>query len=180
MLSASILLALAAFVASNPVAVPQGLDFDALAGVPDIPLPSIAVGVASQIITVDVASMISAATLAPLNTPSPTGDPANFKRQVSSIPACTSGTPQPTGWGPVPIPDTAAAFEAYAPFDILANAAATPSRYVNTFKNLNASAIAYGYLGFTTFESYDVASCAAKCDSMTSCHAFNFCERKGF
>ncbi|KAF2164369.1 hypothetical protein M409DRAFT_25248 [Zasmidium cellare ATCC 36951] len=92
--------------------------------------------------------------------------------------------PQPDGYGPVPTPDTASAFLAYPPFHSSAQAAPTnvPSvnntQYSQVFKDLNASVSAQSYLGLYSLQSYDVAGCAAKCDSTDLCTAFNiFIER---
>jgi len=166
----------AAFAAANPVAIPQLFDFDVLDDIPAAPSPSIVIGAASQVVTYDAASMIAAATVAPLNTPTPSvAQAARVKRDDIPLASCYGGTPQPTGAGPIASPDTPEAFAAYAPFASIANAASTPAGYVQTFKNYNASAIALGYLGYTTFQSYDVDGCAAKCNSITNCHAFDIC-----
>lgn len=88
--------------------------------------------------------------------------------------------PQPDGYGPVPTPDTASAFLAYAPFHSMAEAAATvvPStsnggEYIEVFADLNASVSTSDYIGLYTLESYDPASCASYCDSTADCEAFN-------
>jgi len=81
--------------------------------------------------------------------------------------------PQPGGWGPVVVPDTAAQFLANAPFVSAAVNAPVPTGYANTFKNYNASVNANSYLGMHTLASYDVAGCAGWCDNTTLCTAFN-------
>jgi hypothetical protein len=83
--------------------------------------------------------------------------------------------PQPSGNGPIPTPDTAAAFLSYAGFSATASAAPVPSGYTNSFTNLQASNNAYGYLGFTNIPSYDSKTCADKCSAMDGCIAFNLC-----
>ncbi|KAG9705828.1 hypothetical protein KCU73_g17846, partial [Aureobasidium melanogenum] len=76
------------------------------------------------------------------------------------------------------------AFLAYAPFHSMASAAPTvvPSNntavgagnaYQQTFLDLNASSSANSYLGLYTLTSYNVADCAAHCDSTSLCTAFN-------
>nr|POF04440.1 hypothetical protein CFP56_55921 [Quercus suber] len=92
--------------------------------------------------------------------------------------------PQPDGYGPVPTPDSAAAFLAYSPLHSLAQAAPSdvPSlegnQYTQVFKDLNASVSAQSYLGLYTLQDYDVAACAAKCDGTKLCTSFNmFAER---
>ncbi|KXT00783.1 hypothetical protein AC578_2952 [Pseudocercospora eumusae] len=92
--------------------------------------------------------------------------------------------PQPDGFGPVPTPDTASAFLAYPPFQSSAKAAPSkvPStgstQYTQVFKDLNAAVAGQSYLALFTLKTYDVSSCAAKCDSWNLCTAFNiFFER---
>lgn len=52
-------------------------------------------------------------------------------------------------------------------------AAITPQGYVNTFKDLNASTSANSYLTYETLTSYNVSGCAAFCDNVDLCTAFN-------
>ncbi|KAF7197323.1 hypothetical protein HII31_01374 [Pseudocercospora fuligena] len=92
--------------------------------------------------------------------------------------------PQPDGFGPVPTPDTASAFLVYPPFHSSAKAAPTkvPStsntQYTQVFKDLNAAVAGNSYLALFTLKTYDVSTCAAKCDSWNLCTAFNiFFER---
>ncbi|KAH0382018.1 hypothetical protein KCU92_g6649, partial [Aureobasidium melanogenum] len=70
-------------------------------------------------------------------------------------------------------PDTPAEFLAYTGYSDPALNAVTPPGYTNTFTNLQASSSADGYGGYTTLDSYDVASCAAQCTSRANCQAFN-------
>ncbi|KAG9669588.1 hypothetical protein KCU99_g6796, partial [Aureobasidium melanogenum] len=70
-------------------------------------------------------------------------------------------------------PDTPAEFLSYTGYSDLALNAVTPPGYTNTFTNLQASSSADGYGGYTTLDSYDVASCAAQCTSRANCRAFN-------
>lgn len=80
---------------------------------------------------------------------------------------------QPAGAGPVPSPDTASAFLSYADFASQASAAPVPSGYNLAFSNLAASSSAYGYMGYTTLQTYDTALCAKKCNAITGCSAIN-------
>jgi hypothetical protein len=48
-----------------------------------------------------------------------------------------------------------------------------PMIYQQTFKDLGASSSANSYLGLYTLQSYDVAKCAAICDKVALCTAFN-------
>ncbi|KAH9231673.1 hypothetical protein K456DRAFT_426199 [Colletotrichum gloeosporioides 23] len=81
--------------------------------------------------------------------------------------------PQPAGSGPQVQPDTASAFQAYAPFHSMASNAPTPTGYAQTFKDLGASVNANSYLGLYTLTSYDVAQCAAYCDKTDLCTGIN-------
>ncbi|KAF2220420.1 hypothetical protein BDZ85DRAFT_241012 [Elsinoe ampelina] len=87
--------------------------------------------------------------------------------------------PQPDGYGQnITNPDTVDNWMAYAPFQQLAFQAATPSGYVKTFNNLNASASASSYMGLWTLKSYSPSDCAAICNNNTGCTSFNiFIER---
>lgn len=92
----------------------------------------------------------------------------------------TSGncSPKAIGAGPVPSPDTVQAFLADPDFASAASAAPTPTGYTNRFTNLNASNNAYGYMGFTTLNTYDSVSCASQCNTIIGCMAVNiFFER---
>lgn len=80
---------------------------------------------------------------------------------------------QPAGSGPVASPDTPAAFLANTANTLPALNAKTPSGYAQTFKNLQGATTAASYLGLWTLKSYDVAGCAAQCDSTATCTSFN-------
>ncbi|EME78143.1 uncharacterized protein MYCFIDRAFT_79360 [Pseudocercospora fijiensis CIRAD86] len=85
--------------------------------------------------------------------------------------------PQPDGYGPVPTPDTASAFLAHPPFHSSAKAA--PTKVPSTNNTQYTQAVAgQSYLALFTLKTYDVSTCAAKCDSWNLCTAFNiFFER---
>lgn len=96
--------------------------------------------------------------------------------------ACQSDTP--LGAGPVPSPDTAAAFSAYAPFS--ANAIANGvngTTYTVVTVNSNGAAIPtssdstpINYLGWVNMASYSASSCAAVCAAYgtgSTCQSFN-------
>lgn len=94
--------------------------------------------------------------------------------------------PQPEGSGPVPSPDTPEAFKSLAAFSDLASQAPESlsshstggTKYAKVFSNLQASVSTKNYLGLQTLGSYDVAACAALCDSTDTCLGFNiFAER---
>ena len=51
--------------------------------------------------------------------------------------------------------------------------APTPAGYVRSFFNKQASSSANSYLGLYTFADYNVSRCAALCDAVDLCTAFN-------
>ncbi|KAK8119239.1 uncharacterized protein PG998_003865 [Apiospora kogelbergensis] len=99
-------------------------------------------------------------------------DNAPKRRSIVNIKRSPCQT-QPVGAGPVPSPDTASAFLSYAAFASQASAAPVPSGYTQAFSNIAASSSAYGYMGYTTLQSYDTALCASKCDAISGCSAIN-------
>ncbi|KAL8903155.1 MAG: hypothetical protein Q9171_007497 [Xanthocarpia ochracea] len=82
-------------------------------------------------------------------------------------------SPQPAGSGPVPTPDTAAAFLAFPEFSDTANNASTPQGYALSFSNKQASVSLSSYLGLYTLKSYDPIKCQQLCDAANLCSAFN-------
>lgn len=180
-------------VEGNPVAQPQGLDLEVVNDLPPQASVTFAVGVASQVISFNeasaVASVVALASKIPLSdaldgivsVPAATGiisKAALARRQAasSSSSVCTGGSAQPTGTGPVSTPDTPAGFHANTAYGNAANSATTPSGYINTFRNLNGSTQgAYAYLGFSAISAYDPSACAAKCNAITGCQAFDIC-----
>ncbi|TKX20680.1 hypothetical protein C1H76_7066 [Elsinoe australis] len=92
------------------------------------------------------------------------------KQDLSKRKACE---PQPLGAGPVSDPDDVRAFAKTPFFANAALSAATPEGYNLTFQNWNASNQAYGYLGYQLLDTYDTSVCAAKCNSIEDCLAFN-------
>ncbi|KAI8632558.1 hypothetical protein F5Y19DRAFT_492358 [Xylariaceae sp. FL1651] len=86
--------------------------------------------------------------------------------------------PQALGAGPTPEVDTAHAFLSFDVLSTIANSAPIPNRYALKYRNLNASSNAYGYIGFTSLDSYDTNLCASRCTAIHSCLSFNiFFER---
>jgi len=85
-------------------------------------------------------------------------------------------SPQPVGYGPVPSPNTDAAFKVGPRFAAAANSAVTPPLYQKVFSNLNASEFATAsnvYLGYYELKSYDAAACTAICDQTSGCVGTN-------
>ncbi|KAH9835104.1 putative carbohydrate-binding -like protein [Teratosphaeria destructans] len=108
----------------------------------------------------------AAASLTPNTTTTPT----------PSTSASDSCVAEPTGYGPLPTPNTAAAFPAFPAFASAANTAPTPPLYWQTYANLNGSQLATPsttYLGYHEIPSYDPATCAALCDATAGCVGVN-------
>lgn len=97
-------------------------------------------------------------------------DVASTKRSLLKRGACSANT---LGAGPVASPDTAAGFLAYSAFSGNATGAATPAGYSAVAINAVGSASSPTYLTYKTMTSYDVAGCAAFCESMAACNSFN-------
>lgn len=98
---------------------------------------------------------------------------AAVARAVDTTQDCS---PQPVGYGPVPSPNTDAAFKAEPRFATAATNAATPPLYQRVFTNLNASEFATSsnvYLGYYELKSYDPAACTAICDQTSGCVGTN-------
>ncbi|KAI1077785.1 hypothetical protein F5B20DRAFT_592509 [Whalleya microplaca] len=142
----------------------QKINFSLVDSAPKPTSVSIPVGPTAQVVTYN----LSAATLAATATPLPVV--AIEKRQIAARTACE---PQPTGAGPVPSPDTDSAFVDFSGFSSIAANASVPSGYNMTFSNLHAGNNAYGYMGYTTFSSYDTGACASQCDTISGCLGFN-------
>lgn len=166
--------ALARMTFASPIA--QGMDLAVAAALPPAPSYTEATGVTAQIVTINPTSLIASALATITDTPlsSAASDPVKRHASVSAV--CSGGSPQPSGYGPVSRPDTAAAFAANPVYGRTAKRASTPEGFTEVFTNLNASSSDYGYLGYTTLESYDTASCAAQCQAITDCYSFNICE----
>lgn len=81
--------------------------------------------------------------------------------------------PQPGAYGPPTTPDTVDAFQKNPTYHQMAQSAKIPSGYTQTFKDLNASVNANGYLGYKVLQSYDVAGCASFCEDTDLCTGFN-------
>lgn len=87
--------------------------------------------------------------------------------------AATTCYPQPTGIAYKTNPDTADAFRQDTYYAAQANAAKVPIGFKSAFTNTGASPNADNYLGFTLLSSYDVQTCANKCNAITGCTSFN-------
>lgn len=172
---------IAALLAQHACAAPapQGIDFDAVATLPPLPTYTISIGLASQSVSVNqaslIASVISAESVVPLSTQASEQETVIDKRQAAAS-VCTGGTPLATGAGPLTTPDTAAAFEANPVYSSIASNAPIPTGYTQVFVNADGSSSDYAYLGYTTLKSYDTNSCAQQCNAITDCFSINICK----
>lgn len=105
-------------------------------------------------------------TVTTLSAPAATGN-SKPKRDA------TTCYPQPTGIAHKSSPDTAAAFRADAYYSQAAQSAQTPLGFTSVFNNTGASPNADGYLGFTLLPTYDVQTCAEKCNAIAGCTSVN-------
>ncbi|KAK5999569.1 hypothetical protein QM012_005422 [Aureobasidium pullulans] len=157
---------------------PQDIDLDMVLAAPD-PTFTEAVGVVAQTVTYDTASLIAAATSAVSSVSievsdvlSQTAIATNAKRA-----AATTCAPQPSGATSAPTyaaaSDNAVNFLANTYYASVASAAPTPSGYTQAFVAKQASNQAFGYLGFDTFDTYDVNTCAQRCTAKNGCVSIN-------
>ncbi|KAI5200082.1 hypothetical protein E4T39_05919 [Aureobasidium subglaciale] len=177
-------------LAANLVAAlpaPQEIDLDMVLAIPD-PTYSEAVGVTAQTITYDTASIIAQATASISAVVADAGDVLSSTAVAHEKRATTPTTcaAQPSGASSVPTssPDNASAFAANTYFHSVASAAPSVSGYTQAFVDKQASsnatyiqilmgAFRFGYMGFDTFDTYDVASCAQRCTAKRGCVSFN-------
>ena len=102
--------AILAFV-GLPYSVSQLMDLDAIAAAPDPVLVTPPIDV-----TENIPAEVSAAPIEPITTDSP----SKIKRSRALVKRDGDCSPQPSGSGPVPSPDTPDAFEAYPTFAVRA------------------------------------------------------------
>ncbi|KAG2163358.1 hypothetical protein VTO58DRAFT_110759 [Aureobasidium pullulans] len=162
--------ALVAVVAALPAPNPQEIDLDLIV---NVPTPTIiqATGTPDQIITYDTKAILASATAVS----SISVDITDVATSTPSIVKRAACGPEPSGYGPVTTnpKDDATSFAANPVYANAANSAAVPSGYVQTFKNLNASSSAYGYMGFTNLKEYNPQTCATKCNAIKGCMGIN-------
>ncbi|KAI4848522.1 hypothetical protein E4T44_03884 [Aureobasidium sp. EXF-8845] len=169
MRSTSFLPALVAVVAALPAPAPQEINLDLFA---NIPTPtSVQVTGVPTVVTFDTKALLASATAASSISVAIT-DAAPATASIVKRAACAA---QPSGYGPITTnpKDDAASFVANAVYANAANSAAVPSGYSQTFKNLNASSQAYGYMGFTNLREYNPQTCATKCNAIKGCMGIN-------
>lgn len=166
--------ALAALGLAAPT--PQGIDFDAVDSLPPPPTYTVDIGPASQMITFDAASALASLVAEVESVAIPTGISLPLTSLRKRTIQCEGSTMEPVGAGPVPIPNTAAAFEADTTYDMTASAAPIPPGYSMVFGPTDASTQTYGYIGYTTLETYDTISCAQQCNDIENCVSINICK----
>lgn len=164
--------AFTAFVAAAPR--PQDMDFDLIDSTPDPPLVTNLLEAPATVVynpSTAVAAVVAAATTSLAAAATTAFASSLAARDIEKrLPACTTIA---TGLGPTPSVDSAAAFLSNPVYSNQANTANTPSGYTLEFQNLDASSNAYGYMGYSSFSSYDVQGCANLCTSTNGCSAFN-------
>jgi hypothetical protein len=149
---------------------PQDIEWDVVDSAADPPSVVVPIGAQPQAATYNPDAAASSAAAEISEDPLPqVSEPAKQEVNKRNNPC----SPQPTGSGPVPSPDTASSFLSYAPFAAAASSAPVPSGYRNTFTNLKASNSAYGYMGNSVLSSYSSTDCAAECNNRVGCSAFN-------
>lgn len=167
---------LVCLVAAAPAPRPQDINFDLAYALPD-PTYSVNSDATAQTVTYTPSAIYASAlpqitSTNSVDTLAMTSDATNVVKRApaTAAPSCTA---LPAGHGPIPSPDTPSAFLGDSDLADAANNAQTPSGYTLSFQNFNASNNAYGYMGYTTLTSYDVAGCASKCNAINGCVAFN-------
>ncbi|KAJ9635521.1 hypothetical protein H2199_008524 [Coniosporium tulheliwenetii] len=163
---------------------PQDIDIEAVEAAPDPVMITPAVAIPSQAAT-GAAAVVEAAAAIEVSLLKRTDmvcggeeDPSacievETKRDVHVVKRDGDCSKQPVGSGPVPSPDTAAAFISNQDIQDLARSAPTPDGYSLVLSNLDGSLSASVYLGLTTLESYDTLGCQSLYDRTTGCVAFN-------
>ncbi|PNS19017.1 hypothetical protein CAC42_6112 [Sphaceloma murrayae] len=152
-----------------PAPLPQGMDLSLVDALPDPTFPA-DLDSPPETITYDPATILAAAAEQITATPSPRDDESTplSKRQA----ACAPQAPGATGVPVLPF-DNPSFFVSNPTFTVPSLRATTPANYTLTFSGLNAASQPYGYLGYTLFQTYDVAACAALCTASPLCLSFN-------
>ncbi|KAG9959038.1 hypothetical protein KCU61_g7845, partial [Aureobasidium melanogenum] len=163
--------------AALPAAQPQEIDLSMVLDTPD-PTFSQAVGVAAQTVTYDAASLIAVASAAASSVSIAVSDVLSQTAVISKRAAtATTCVPQLTGASSAPTysagADNAANFLADTYYASVASAAPIPTGYNQAFTDQQASCNAFGYLGYDTFDTYDIATCAGRCTARNGCVSFN-------
>jgi hypothetical protein len=149
----------AALAVASPM--PQNLNdpsFDLADKLPVLPTTTADVGNDTVIIPYDPKAAAAAAALEAANSPELIDLPD--KRDSTSCPAPSIG-------------DTVDNFRNSNVFSNAANGAVTPDKFTQTFVNKQASLEGCGYLGYTPYDTYNVAQAAQDCLNKDGCRGFN-------
>ena len=134
----------------------------------------------------DIPAPVPTTTVGPITTDTP----QRKRRSLEILKRDGDCSPQPTGSGPIPTPDTVSAFLADPDYQVTilrtlhkklllillqtsATSAPTPDGYSLSFSNAQASLSASNYMGLYTLTSFDTLGCASLCDRAAGCQAFN-------
>ena len=158
MRSSIIVAALAGITVAIPT--PQAIDYAGVNADPDPVMVSAPLDVQSN-----TPKAVAPAPIEPI-----TSDVSKVKRDTCAA--------QPAGYGPVPNPDTAAAFLSDSDFQVrlllwindqateksqsMSSNAPTPDGYSQAFTSLQGSLSASHYMGLSTLQRYDSLDCASK------------------
>jgi len=150
---------------ANPV--PQDFDWDAIDAVPAIETADIPIVSASAVATVSTLEPSAAASsiIAAISA-SPSDTNLKLRKRLDNS-ACAV---QPSS------DDTADNFSANPAFGTAATAAGTPSGWTQAYVNqAGSSENIMAYMGYSTLDTYDVVTCAARCTNTKGCMSFNIC-----
>ncbi|KAF9874534.1 cytochrome p450 [Colletotrichum karsti] len=178
MRSALILAAVAGVSSANPVVIraasaQTGIDLSAFDAAPKPVKVGPAVGATSEKPTYNAAQVKANAAKDALVNPV---QAANSTIKARDLTGCTQTEPQ--GAGPVSSPDSYDQFMSDAQYDAIANNAATPQGYTQSFQDLAGSVEGPGYQGLYTLQAFDTIKCQQYCDAAPVCYGFNvFMER---
>jgi hypothetical protein len=176
MRSFALIAGLAALAVASPM--PQDLNdaskIDLAVELPSLETVEVPIGSGSVAIPFDPAAAAAAAAQEVADSSSDIVDLPD-KRSLEQRAACD---PQPAGLGPKPATDSSEAFMNFLDFSTAATTATTPSGYVQTFQDQKASLEGCGYMGYSTYATYDVLKASQDCSKITGCKGFNiFYER---
>ncbi|KAK5112768.1 hypothetical protein LTR62_003866 [Meristemomyces frigidus] len=158
---------LVALLTGAVVALPQGIDWAAVADLAPVPTASIpVVAAAAQQTTVTFVATAAAQSVSAAVQASPSDTSLKMVKRVDDS-GCPASAQPASG-------DTATAFLSNPEFAALANGAVTPAGYSLAYSNqAGSSQGVYGYMGFSVLESYDTQTCSSLCDAVEGCSSFN-------
>ncbi|KAI5195519.1 hypothetical protein AUEXF2481DRAFT_8237 [Aureobasidium subglaciale EXF-2481] len=159
---------------------PQDIDLDMVLAAPDPTFTQDPTATA-QIVAIDTAAVVAEATAAVSSVSIEISDVLSATAVVSNLKraAATTCAPQPAGatsaptYAPGPDTDNASAFLANPYYASVASVAAAPSGYTRSFVAQQGSNNAFGYLGFSTLDDYDVSKCLSRCSAVDGCVSVN-------